>query len=309
MRDTMLDLRHLRALSAIRSGGTLTKAAAALHQTQSALSHLVADLERQSGLRLVERGAPLSFTAAGRRLLAAADAILPLVAATEDDLARLRAGRSGRLLISMECHSCFDWLVPTLDAYRRQWPEVELDLSVGASFAPISALRDGIVDLVITSDHRPAPDLVAEPLFRYEIQAILPPAHRLAERKRLRPEDLAEETLITYPVDPDRLDLITRFLRPAGVDPRRRRTAELTAMIVQLVASGHGIAGLPRWAVANAVSAGTVASRPLGPRGLWSDLRAVWRGEQRATRFIAAFAGIARAQCFRTLTGIQRLGA
>jgi LysR family transcriptional regulator for metE and metH len=303
----MLELRHFRALQAIRDRGTLTRAAPALHLTQSALSHLLADLERRARLPVIARRSPLAFTAAGRRLLAAADAVLPLVAGAEEDLERLRQGTSGRLLISLECHSCFDWLVPTLDAYRAQWPDIDLDLRVGASFAPIAALRDGIVDLVITSDHRPVADLAAEPLFRYEIVGIVPPRHALAARRRLEPRDFADETLVSYPVEAERLDVITRFLAPARVDPRRR-TAELTAMIVQLVASGHGLAALPRWAVAAQVAAGSVRAVPLGG-GLWSDLRAVCRADQAEAPHVAAFAPLARAVCFRELAGIRRVPA
>ena len=147
----MIDLRHLRALNAIAQHGGLTAAAKTLHCTQSALSHLITDLERQERLPLLRRDCrPLQLTVAGRRLLAAAETVLPLLATLDDDLDRLRRGTSGRLLLSLECHSCFEWLVPTLDTYRASHPQVELDLRVGASFDPLPALADGLVDLFRT---------------------------------------------------------------------------------------------------------------------------------------------------------------
>ena len=301
----MIELRHLRALQAINEQGSLTAAARSLHCTQSALSHLLADVERQERISFVRRDCrPPQITVAGRRLLAAASAILPLVSALDDELDRLRQGTDGRLLISLECHSCFDWLVPTLNAYRKAHASVDLDLRVGASFDPLPALADGVVDLLITSERSTAPGVQADPLFRYQIVGVLPPHHALAQREQLTPKDFATETVVTYPVDEVRLDMFTRFLKPAGITPRKRRMAELTAMIVQVVAGGHGIAALPQWAVADAVERGTVVTRPLGRAGLWSDLYALRRTENSGTAYIDAFIALARKQSLRHLAGI-----
>ena len=131
--------------------------------------------------------------------------------------------------------------------------------------------------------------------------------HALTAKRRLSAGDFAELTVITYPVDEDRLDLYTRLLRPAGISPRRRRTAELTAMLIQLVASGHGVAALPQWAVAGAAAAGSVALRPLGS-GLWSELAILRRMRDRGERSIDQFVATARRVSFATLSGIRPPG-
>lgn len=290
----MIELRHLRALQAIATQGGLTAAARSLHCTQSALSHLIAELERQEKLPLLRRDVrPLQFTEAGRRLLRAAEAILPQITALDEDLARLRRGTDGRLLLLLECHSCFDWLVPVMDRYRADHPAVELDLRLGASFDPLPALAEGVVDLVITSERERSPGVQADVLFRYQIVAVLPPDHPLTKRERLQPKDFSGQPLVTYPVDECRLDLYTRFLEPAAVQPGRRRTAELTAMIVQVVAGGHALAALPQWAVQDAVGRGTVVTRPLA-RGLWAEMRALRRSEQGGVPYVDDFVDIAR---------------
>jgi LysR family transcriptional regulator, regulator for metE and metH len=290
----VIELRHLRALKAIAAHGGLTAAARALHCTQSALSHLIAELERQERLPLLRRGVrPLRLSEAGSRLLRAADAILPQVAALDEDLERLRRGTDGRLLLLLECHSCFDWLVPVMDRYRADHPAVELDLRLGASFDPLPALNEGVVDLVITSERERSPGVQADALFRYQIVAVLPPGHPLAKRERVQPKDFSGQALVTYPVEECRLDLFTRFLEPAAVQPGRRRTAELTAMIVQVVAGGHALAALPQWAVQDAVARGTVVTRPLG-RGLWAEMRALRRAEQEGVPYIDDFITLAR---------------
>lgn len=66
-----------------------------------------------------------------------------------------------------------------------------------------------------------------------------PISTRWQANRTLGPEDLLTETLITYPVERDRLDIFTRFLEPADIEPAQVRTSELTVMMMQLVASGH----------------------------------------------------------------------
>jgi LysR family transcriptional regulator for metE and metH len=305
MEHPLIELRHLRALNAIARQRSLSAASRDLHCTPSALSHLLADLERLVRQPLVLRDRrPLALTAAGRRVADCAELVLPAIARTRDDLERLRNGSAGRLLISLECHSCFEWLVPTLDSFRLRHPEVELDLRSGASFDPYPALRDGVVDVVISCDGSGEADLFADPLFAYEVVAVLPPRHPLTAKRRLAAEDFAELTIITYPVDEGRLDLYARLLMPAGICPRRRRTAEMTAMLIQLVASGHGVAALPHWAVAAAAAAGSVALRPLG-RGLWSELAILRRKRDAGDRGIDRFVATARQVSFATLSGIR----
>ena len=149
----MLEIRHLKTLHALREADSLVDAADRLHLTQSALSHQFKELEERMGMPLfVRKTKPVRFTSAGLRLLQLADATLPLLRAAERDIGRLAGGTAGRLHMAIECHSCFQWLMPTIDQFRDAWPEVELDLASGFSFAPLPALARGDLDLVVTSD-------------------------------------------------------------------------------------------------------------------------------------------------------------
>jgi len=305
-----LEVRHLQTLSAIRECGSVALASERLHVTQSALSHQIKALEgRCGGALFVRKSRPLVFTPLGRHLLAQADRILPELERAERECRRLASSRAGRLYIAIDCHSCVDWLLPAMDAYRERWPDVELDLSLAHSFETFAALLEGSVDLVITSDPDEHPRSRYAPLFRYEAMLIVPDAHRLGGRRHIEPDDLQRETLITYPVGEERLDAFRAFLNPAGVRPAARRTAELTSVIVQLVASGRGVAVLPNWAVSKYVDAGYVRSCRLGRRGLWSTLHAGYRREEAQTAYLQEFIEEARTVSAKTLRGIRVVGA
>jgi len=302
----VIELRHLKTLVALRDNGSLVEAAESLFLTQSALSHQLKDLEERLECSLfVRKTKPPRFTSAGRRLLNLADEILPMVKSAERDISRLAGGEVGRLHICIECHSCFQWLIPCLDLYRANWPEVELDLSGGFSFAPLPALVRGDLDLVITSDPVELPGITYIPLFSCEAMLVISNDHRLASYPIVSPDDLKSEMLITYPVDRDRLDIFTRFLEPMDVEPGSVRTAELTPMMIQLVASGRGVACLPNWALTEYLKQGTVMAKKLGDSGLWCTLYAAIREDQLEMAFMGDFLNTAVETCFSSLNGIK----
>ncbi len=307
MNNAHIELRHLRLLAAVADSGGLTAAAERLHLTQSAVSHQLKALEDALGLPLVERAArPLGLTAAGRRLLALARESLPQVDAALRDLAKLRDGAAGELRVAVECHTCYDWLMPAMDAYRDVWPAVELDLLGGFQADPLALLTEHRADLVVTSDGAPRAGLAMLPLFGYEMLALLPPGHALEKKNVLLPADFAGQTLITYPVPEDRLDFVRRVLAPAGVQLPRRE-AELTVAILQLVASRRGVAALPAWAVAPYLERGYVAARRIGRHGLWAELHAAVRETDAPRAYLADFVETVRRESFARLPGVRAL--
>ncbi|MBV7538483.1 LysR family transcriptional regulator [Duganella sp. sic0402] len=301
----MLEIRHLRTLSALRSAGSLVRAAQLLNLTQSALSHQIKLLEDRYGAPLFERkSVPIGFTATGARLLKLADLLLPEIETAEREVARLSQGDTGQLRVVLECHTCFDWLMPVLDEFRKRWPEVEIDLVSGFHSAPADLLHSGEADLVIGSPC--GPEYASFPLFRYENLVVMAQKHRLAAQRRLQAADFEGETLITYPVPEQRVDLIREVLQPAHIR-YQRRTAELTVAVLQLVASRRGIAALPNWAIKNYVEYDYVIARPVGEQGLWSDLFVSVPEVQRHKAYVLDFVNVIRAQCAASLDGIKLL--
>lgn len=300
-----IELRHLRTLLSLQETGSVSQAAERLHLTQSAVSHQLKALEGYFECPLfIRKSHPLRLTSAGQRLLELAAVILPQVEAAERDLARMAEGHAGRLHIAVECHSCFQWLLPSMDAFRNRWPEVEMDLSLGFNFEPLPALQRGDIDLVVTSDPLSLPDISYNSLFRFQSMLVIAPHHRLANKAWVEPADLKGEILITYPVERNRLSLYTDFLDPSGIEPASQRTAELTLMILQLVASNRGVAALPNWAIVEEVKQGYVKALPLGQAGLWATLFAAVRTEEKDRFFMQDFIKLARETCFQNLSGI-----
>lgn len=302
----MIEIKHLKTLTILNSAGSLIEAARQLHLTQSAISHQLKELEGRLNCSLfIRKSRPIRFTVSGLRLLALAEQVLPQVNNAERDLARFYSGDAGRLHMAIECHSCFQWLMQAIDKFRDSWPEVELDFSSGFSFLPLPALKRGNLDLVVTSDPQPIEGISYIPLFRYQPMLALSRHHRLAHKSYIEAEDLSQETLITYPVEKERLDIFNQFLIPEGVSPAKIRHADLTLMILQLVASGRGVAGLPNWALFEYLQKDYVVARRLGKEGIWNTLYAAVREEQQGLAYLQDFIKTAITCCFKELKGIK----
>jgi len=292
-----IEFRHLRTIRAIHEAGGLARAADVLNITQSALSHQIKGLEDQAGVELfVRRSKPLKLSAAGLRLLRAAERILPEVAALEQEFAGLRSGKAGRLHIAIECHACFEWLFPVLEQFRKAWPEVDVDIRPGLAFDALPALQKEEVDVVISSDPEALDGVEFQPLFDYAPVFVASAGHPLAAKPHVEAEDFRGQTLITYPVDRSRLDVFTELLTPAKVEPAAVRQVELTAVILLLVASNRGVAVLPDWVVREVKYHSDYVTRPLTAEGRTKRLYAAVRGDDAQKPFVAHFVRLARTE-------------
>lgn len=270
----MLDLQPLAILREIDRTGSLTAAADRLCLTQSAVSHAMRRFEQRHGVRLWEReGRRLRLTPSGDYLLGLANRVLPQLehgAVVLEDFAR---GRRGAIRIGMECHPCQDWLMRVVDPFLAAWPDVDLDVTSAFQFGGLAALLGHEIDILVTPDPIARPGLEYTPVFDYELVLAVAASHPLSERTRVTPDDLAGETLVTYPVSRERLDIYTQFLVPAGALPRRHRTVETTDLMLRLVASGRAVSATPDWLLRDAdgvkgirLGAGIAKSIHLGQR-------------------------------------------
>ena len=248
----------------------------------------------------------MRFTPAGERLLRLARELLPQVSAAERDLVRIIEGEAGELRLAVECHTCFDWLMPAMGEFRPMWPQVELDIVSGFQADPVGLLLQHRADLAIVSEAEKQNGISFRPLFAYEMVGICAQDHPLAAKTVWEAEDFIGETLITYPVPDEMLDLPKKILLPKGINPPRRRS-ELTIAIIQLVASKRGIAALPYWTVMPYLEKGYVVHRQITANGLQSELYAATRTEDADKSYLDNFCQIVRERSFTDLPGLSEL--
>ncbi|RZF29019.1 LysR family transcriptional regulator [Paraburkholderia sp. UYCP14C] len=291
----MLERSHLMVVREVERLGSLTAAAGTLNLTQSALSHAVKKLEQHLGTPVWTReGRSMRLTQAGQYLLGLADRMLPQFELAEQRIKQYAQGERGTLRIGMECHPCYQWLLKVVSPYLAQWPDVDVDVKQRFQFGGIGALIGYEIDVLVTPDPLKRPELRFQPVFDYEQVLVVADGHALAHEPFVMPEQLASEVLITYPVETDRLDIYTQFLTPANVVPRRHKVIETTDIMLQMVASGRGVAALPRWLAEEYADWMPLIPLQLGKKGIAKQIFLGTRKADDEIEYLAAFVKAAR---------------
>jgi len=248
----MLDVRRLKVLREVAAHGSFSAAAEALAYTQSAVSQQIATLEREAGTVLVDRSARgVKLTDAGEALVRHADAILARLADAEAELEAINGLRGGRLRL-VAFPSAGATLAPrAVAAFRARHPAVDITLIPGEPDEGLAALKAGETDiaLLIESGFETSYDPAIErtPVMDDPMYVVLPAGHRLAAGKRLRMEDLGDESLIMgapTATCPDS-EILLRACQSAGFEPRIAFNSDDYLAIQGFVAAGMGVALIP----------------------------------------------------------------
>ncbi|MDR6973469.1 DNA-binding transcriptional LysR family regulator [Streptomyces sp. 3330] len=246
----MLDVRRMQVLRAVVGNGSVTGAAAVLGYTPSAVSQQVAALEREAGTALLERaGRGVRPTAAGLLLTQYADAIGRQVAEAETALADLLAGRTGRLGVRYFATAGAGLVAPAVARLREAHPGVRIELRLTAGPEdPLAEVREGRADLalVVRGEGRQGTGVRLLHLLDDPYLAVLPRGHRLAGRRGVRLEELAEETFVGSEWPGPCLDAQLEACAAAGFRPRFAVQSEDYVTAQGFVAAGLGVSLVPR---------------------------------------------------------------
>lgn len=269
----MIEHSHLKIIQALDTHGTLTEAANSLCLSQSALSHQIRYLEKKLNLSLWQRdGRRLRLTQAGTLLLQTAQQVLPVLTQAEQTLKAYSEGRQGVLRIGVECYPCYEWLTGVLGVFLQESLDIEINIVNKFQFSGLKGLVNNHIDVLVTPDPVRQTAIKYEPLAEYEMMLIVASSHSLAKRKFIKPEHLAHETLLTFPVPQDRLDILTQFLKPAQVTPEALKEIESIDLMLQLVSLQRGICVLPEWLASKYCTSLSLKKIRIGRTGIHKEL-------------------------------------
>ena len=299
-------------VAAVAASGNVTRAAADVNLTQSAVSHQLRDIEARLGTALFLRvGKRMVPTAAGERVLRTARRVLDEIEATEDDVRRMGTHQAAVLRVCTQCNTGYHWLPPLLEAFRRKHPHVDVAIAVECTTRPLESLLEGRLDLAIVTQVVQHQQLRVRPLFDDEHAAIVAPDHPFASRPFVRPADFAGQRLLLYSGSADDSFTVQQILRPAGVEPERISFVMLTEAILEMVKAGLGISVMQTWSVEPAIRSGEVRAIPITATGIRRRWSAVTLRAAPAAPHVEAFIELLAARSLparkRALRGGRRL--
>jgi LysR family transcriptional regulator for metE and metH len=265
----ILEVRHLRILTAIADHGTVSAATKHVYLTQSAISHQLIELEQRLGIHFFHR-TPKGMvpTEAGAEMIDVARDVLARLAAAEASMLRSSPRSAGRLRVGTDSPLALAWLPAAVSIVRRRLPHIRAELIPDTAAHGVDALFENRYELAVVADAGTDPRLDIIPLFDEELVALVAPGHRLADRVSLGAGDLRVEQLAIHAARPTEHRWITEKLAATGLEPMRLTTVTLTEALVGLAEAGEAVAILPRSAAEPAARAGRGRLVRVGPQGL-----------------------------------------
>jgi LysR family transcriptional regulator for metE and metH len=263
-----IGLQHFRMVHTIVKEGTLTKAAEALHLTQSALSHQLRELEKELEVPVFYRkGKRMQLSDEGARFLQSAEKILAEIHGLEQDIKNLKQGKTGKINISTQCYTAYHWLPAILKYFKSKCPDIVINIASEATFTPWDYLINGELDIGIVKSKIDHPDVAYEPIFEDQLFAILHKDHPLAHKACLEIADFEGEEIFLAWSDPatGNIPIIEQLIDAQQVQPKNIHHIHFTDAIIEMVDSGIGVSVLANWIVQPYLETKDIVAVPLPP--------------------------------------------
>lgn len=248
----MLDLKGLSFFVEVAERQNLTRAAEALHISQSALTRQIQALEVQMDLKLFDRlGKRLVLTAAGQDLLPRAAALLDHAHQLTTRVHSLSHGHVGLLRIGASPHTIEALLSGVLLSFRQRYPAIETTLLEGPNETLIAQVRSGASHVAIAAPVDDE-DLVCQELFWATLHAVVPPGSPWLGRTRIEVTELTEAPLLMLRKGFLTRSLLDRACAQAGIRVRSVLESDSAYALIALAQAGHGTAIVSTTALARA---------------------------------------------------------
>jgi DNA-binding transcriptional LysR family regulator len=289
-----MELRALRYFVTVAEELHFGRAARRLSMTQPPLSQAIRGLERELGVRLLERTRrKVALTHSGAAFLDEARATLLRAAKAVAAAQRAERGEIGALAVGYIAATAYTLLPLVLRDFSRGFPGVKLELREFTIPQQFEALRRGEIHVALLRPPVADAELASETIQQEPFVLALPAGHPLAALRRVPARRLAAEPFVMFPRQPGLVfhDLVMDFCLRAGFAPRVAQEANQTHTVVGLVSAGIGVALVP--ASTQRIGLAGVVYRPLREKTPSSRTAVAWRRLD-SSPVVKAFLDVAR---------------
>ncbi len=241
-----ITLRQLRAFIAVAELGQFNIAARNLHLTQSAVSILIRDLEREIGARLFDRHTRMvSLTLVGQEFLPQARKILKDLELAVGDVRDNASLKRGQVTIAAAIVLAATVVPPIIARFLKKYPEISVNIRDMPEEQITPALKRHEVDIAVGTLSEEDPEIAATPLLRDKLMLVCREDHRFAKRKSVRWAELKDETLITLAASNPLRNIVEHNLIRVVPNYRPKYEVRFSTTAISMIAAGMGVSVLP----------------------------------------------------------------
>ena len=272
-----MDIRQLQYLLEIEKQGSISRAGEQLHLTQPTLSKMIRNLEEELGLMLFDRSTrKLKATDAGRIVLSHAKSIVnalnDLISALED----LKQIRQGQITLGLPPVIGSSFFPAVISRFLQRYPGIAIQIVEEGGREIENMIVEGNVDLGVVVMPVENPSVAHIPLVSRKIHLVLSTAHPLAGRRKIRLEELKDESFLLFRKGFNLYDRVIDACRQAGFEPKKAHESAQWDMLAEMAAAGLGIAFLPETICRKLDRSRIAVIEETEPVFHW-DLALIWR--------------------------------
>lgn len=253
---------RLKAFCLVVEMRSFSKAAEAKFMTQSAMSHLIKNLEDEIGARLLNRqGKSVTPTRAGRALYDHAKRIIEQYKTMENDVYAIAQKIKGPLSIGASSNSAACLLPQVFYGFLKTYPDVIIDISVSNTEKIIMDIHEGKIDIGVVEGNIKNPSVFLDDIAEDEIVIIASDDNPLTKNKSLNQNDLLSQPFLMPEAGSGIREFIDDFFSKSQIDPKNLKipmTLGNTELIIQMAQAGMGIAFVSKWSAFRAIKEGSI---------------------------------------------------
>lgn len=261
-----------------------------LFLTQSALSHQLRELEERLGFKVFHRRRNhWILTREGEKLHEMAIKLFQTLDEGFGKIREIKEGSRGKIRLSAECQSFFHALPAFVQQMALLYPEIEIDLSLGATQQTISQLLSGDIDVALVTVKPESDLLFSTKVFEDELKALMHEEHELSELDYLDAGHLAAASLFIHSFPIESVSVYEHFFKPNKVVPGKVTAIPYTELVLKMVEANMGIYCLPKWVLDPFKVPDELVLKKIGKKGLKRKHYLVLREEDRSKKHIENF--------------------
>ncbi|WP_299764487.1 LysR family transcriptional regulator [uncultured Dokdonia sp.] len=243
-----MELKYFRLIKTIAEEGSLANATERLFLTQSALSHQLRDLEERLGFKVFHRSRnKWELTEEGTELYTLANKLFSSIDESFNTINHIKEGSKGTIKLSAECQSFFHSIPSFIQKMGILYPEIEIDVTLGATHQTISQVLSNDIDIAIVTTKPASEELESIKVFEDEIFAVIHKENQFSHFDYLEASHFSDLHVLINSFPLDGVFIYEHFLKAHKINPKKISAIPFTEITLSMVEANMGVMCAPKW--------------------------------------------------------------
>ncbi len=285
-----MELKYFRLIKTIAEEGSIANSTERLFLTQSALSHQLRDLEERLGFKVFNRTRnKWKLTQEGTELYKLANKLFDTIDESFSTIKHIKDGKKGSIKLSAECQSFFHSIPSFIQKMGILYPEIDIDVSLGATHQTISQVLSDEIDIAIVTSKPASEELESIKVFEDEIFAVMHKENRFNSFDYLEASHFSNIHLLINSFPLDGVSVYEHFLKPNKINPKKITAIPFTEITLSMIQANMGIMCVPKWQLTSFKISDELVFKRISNNGLKRKHYLVVKKENRNKKYIHDF--------------------